>query len=1178
MKKKKNNGPSQIIPALGLGLGLALTGPVHLMAADGYDGQDGEDGYSWNAGEDGQNGGDAVGLGNGGRGGKGGNIADIYYGSISNAGNGGNGGQGAAPDSLITPTADYAVSHDNTLVADDAGHGGDGGDGGSLGIGQWGSSGTKGATINNRPGDGGNGGLGGQGGIAVQINQELAFDNYGTLIGGIGGVSGNGGQGGIGGTGGPGSGDGGDSYSHGGRGGDGATGGAGGQAVAVEASEITMSNYGSVIGGVGNQGGQGGNGGAGGNGGDGGSKSITTGDVAVGGDSHSDGGDGGHGGTGGRGGDGIDVRASDFRLDNSGTVLGGDGGQGGQAGRGGQAGLSGLGGYFYGWDSVAQDYIELFGEPGSSYGSQGQKGNDGIGGDGGSGVHLGDSQAYVMNTGLIQGGNGGQSAVYGDDNGDPAPYGALSGQGGVGVEITGDSNHVVNVGNISGGYDYDRTQISNSVLISGDNNILEIRQGREDAIDYGFQGAVVSTGANNTLALGSADGETVAANRSFDVSTIGSSFTGFDLFEKTGASTWTLMKTGAAPADTPWRISGGVLSINSDDLLGTGGQPLTLNGGTLLTTASFSLNRPVSVNSETGGSIETADGVQTVLEGLLEGTGIGSRGLKKEGGGTLVITPDNPDFNLPVEVLDGQLNIGIFKDEGQARTGSIGDSSVTVHSGALLAVYGSVGRPGSQGGAVAVKSGGALEVGSGGTIYGDLRVDENGILHAASHNIALDVSGLTDLAGNDSSKIALRLAGGTWTQGTTYKLIQTADLDHLDGFTDQAVTTALVDYVIGRDEDDPSLLVLTIREMKEVSGGHGRPLTPNQRETAKGVDSLDKNGPVYQGLIDVAEKDLPHVLDLISGEIHASVAGSILHLGETFARQLESRTQSVFDWSDRMETWKSLWFNTGGSFADFDGNYNTSNGDLSAFEASVGYDAAHDDWAYGLAGRFSRMELDLNKRASEADFTTLMLAAYGGRQFRLENGKLRIAAGGAVAYSDISTVRRPLFAGVAERLTDDYKARSYNLYLTSSYRFQVGCESEFGLEPYLRFDYGKYRNRAIDESGGDYALHASRQNNEVFSGTVGLKGYHQLNKTTELKAGLGWRHRLKKNDADLDLAFKDSVEFNIRGFPLSRNAALVDFGLDSQVNDDFSIQLGLQGDFGTDMRRIAGTGTLTWTW
>lgn len=358
----------------------------------------------------------------------------------------------------------------------------------------------------------------------------------------------------------------------------------------------------------------------------------------------------------------------------------------------------------------------------------------------------------------------------------------------------------------------------------------------------------------------------------------------------------------------------------------------------------------------------------------------------------------------------------------------------------------------------------------------------------------------------------------------------------------------------------------------------GLALTPNQREAARGVDSLDQNGPVYQGLAGVLEKDRPHVLDLISGEIHASVAGSILYVGETFARQLESRTQSIFDWRDRLDTWKNLWFNTGGSFSQFDGNYNTSNGDLSAFEASVGYDAVNDGWAYGLAARFSRMELELDKRASDADFNTLMLAVYGGKQIQLENGKLRIMAGGAVGSSDISTVRRPMFASVSERLTADYKARSYNLFLTSSYRFQIGCEPELDIEPYLRLDFGKYRNRAIDESGGDYALHASRQNNEAFTSTVGVKGYHQLNESTELKAGLGWRHRLKNNDADLDLSFKDSAEFNIRGFPLNRDAALVDFGLDSRISEILFLLLNLQGDFGAEVRRVAGTGTFAWTW
>ena len=70
-------------------------------------------------------------------------------------------------------------------------------------------------------------------------------------------------------------------------------------------------------------------------------------------------------------------------------------------------------------------------------------------------------------------------------------------------------------------------------------------------------------------------------HRDFDTSQIGGrrQYQNFGLFEKTGTGTWTL--TGTPGQATPWTISQGTLAITSDSNLGTAGETLTFNGGTL---------------------------------------------------------------------------------------------------------------------------------------------------------------------------------------------------------------------------------------------------------------------------------------------------------------------------------------------------------------------------------------------------------------------------------------------------------------------------------------------------------------------------------------------------------------------------------------------------------------------
>ena len=103
---------------------------------------------------------------------------------------------------------------------------------------------------------------------------------------------------------------------------------------------------------------------------------------------------------------------------------------------------------------------------------------------------------------------------------------------------------VTNSGTITGG--------TAAINFWGDDNRLELWAGSAIIGNVVFTGG----GTNNTLALGG------AADSSFDVSQIGAAaqYQGFDRFEKTGSSTWTLSGTSTEAA--PWTVNGGTLIVN----------------------------------------------------------------------------------------------------------------------------------------------------------------------------------------------------------------------------------------------------------------------------------------------------------------------------------------------------------------------------------------------------------------------------------------------------------------------------------------------------------------------------------------------------------------------------------------------------------------------------------------
>jgi len=420
----------------------------------------------------------------------------------------------------LTVTPAMAADGDGGAASQGAVPGGTGG-----GPGFNGTSGTDGGPgfPGGNPGGGGGGGasgtltggLGGAGGIGD------GAPSLGGISGAAGtGIAGNGGDGGAGGS---------ESFSNGGGGGGGGGGTAGNGASGTIAGGAT--------------GGAGGNGGGGGFGQEGG---------------------GGGGGGGGTGGYGAIVTVNG--LNNTFAITGGAGGNGGHGGSGtenfgGNAGMGGAGGA-----GVALSGVTTFTNGGIISGGAGGLGNvggfgsgslpqfqgsGGTGGAGGAGIQA--SGAAITNTGTIQGGAGGDA------------NGGLGGVGGAG--IVGSGLTIVNSGSIAGGVGNNGAAAqANAITFSGGTNALELQSGST------ITGSVVAFSTADTFRLGG------AANSSFDVSTIGPSaqYQGFGVFEKVGASAWTL--TGTNTAVLPWSINAGSLLVNGTLANST----MTVNnGGTL---------------------------------------------------------------------------------------------------------------------------------------------------------------------------------------------------------------------------------------------------------------------------------------------------------------------------------------------------------------------------------------------------------------------------------------------------------------------------------------------------------------------------------------------------------------------------------------------------------------------
>lgn len=166
--------------------------------------------------------------------------------------------------------------------------------------------------------------------------------------------------------------------------------------------------------------------------------------------------------------------------------------------------------------------------------------------------------------------------------------------------------------------------------------------------------------------------------------TMSNTISGTGSLTKDGAGTLTL--TGANSYSGATNLNGGTVSINADTRLGSASSPVDLNfnGGSLATTASFTLNsnRSINVNSG-GGSLSVATGTTLSFGGSI--TGPGELTLALGGTGVFNLTSDI-DFSSGTVFLSGgtlrlsgaDLAIGTFRITGNTILDFAGTSSLTI--------------------------------------------------------------------------------------------------------------------------------------------------------------------------------------------------------------------------------------------------------------------------------------------------------------------------------------------------------------------------------------------------------------------------------------------------------------------------------------------------------------------
>ncbi|KAB2658097.1 hypothetical protein F9K94_07830 [Brucella tritici] len=390
----------------------------------------------------------------------------------------------------------------------------------------------------------------------------------------------------------------------------------------------------------------------------------------------------------------------------------------------------------------------------------------GGGGAGGDGVVV-DQNAVLTNYGVITGGTGGAGGKGNNGQGG-------NGSDGDGLRM-GTGSHVVNAGSIS----YGGAGVgANAVDIVGSGNTFEIWSGSTITGNV-----VVKTGTTgNVFVLGGTN------NGTFDATTLGTKYIGFNSYAKDGSGTWTM--TGAVAGTNAWDIRQGTLALSgaaslenaSNVTIATGA---TLDLGGVASTASLktvSGGGTIALGSKT---LNFAGNNDMTFTGNVTG-GVNSV-LQKSGTGKFVFTGD-------ITAATVKNDAGILQVGDGGTTGTI--TSAIVNGGSLI-----LNRKGATTLGGVVSGGGTLQASGGGTFIltaantytGATTIDANTTLQIGSGGLLGSIStssGVTNngtLAFNRSDVIAfdkvvsgtgvltqmgagtLTLSGGnTYTGGTNF--------------------------------------------------------------------------------------------------------------------------------------------------------------------------------------------------------------------------------------------------------------------------------------------------------------------------------------------------------------------------------------------------------------------------
>lgn len=349
-------------------------------------------------------------------------------------------------------------------------------------------------------------------------------------------------------------------------------------------------------------------------------------------------------------------------------------------------------------------------------------------------------------------------------------------------------------------------------------------------------------------------------------------------------------------------------------------------------------------------------------------------------------------------------------------------------------------------------------------------------------------------------------------------------------------------------------------------------VTANQLGVATSADSLGINQGLPKPLTQLFPAQVGAALDALSGELHAATPMALVESSRylrdaALSRSVGARAPGAGD-----AAVTGAWVQAIGGSGKLDGDANAARTQSNTSGLLVGADHQFaGGWQVGgLIGTGRTDSKQAQGRRARAEIDNTHLGAYVGNQW----GGFGLRAGLGYTRHEVDSRRELAFAGFQDALTARYDAKTRQLFVEGAYR--IGG-AEAGLEPYLQLARVEVDVDGINEQGGAAALHGNVADTRTTIGTAGvrfdrgLKTAWQQESWLHVRGGVGYRRASGDRNQVANLALAGGSGYTVSGAAIADHAVVAELGLSAWLSPRNQLELGYNGQFGSESRDHGAT-------